>query len=113
MTQRQIKLVENYIRKVVRKTLKESKTISPSQRSNIVSTFKHKLEEDEISNIIDLYLSGKSQAEIEKETKANFNLIVAITNKLPHISVGKDNFEDDRFGDDPSSKQYYDRTIKR
>ena len=61
--------------------------------------------------IIKLYKSGKSQAEIADEFGYNFDRVCHVTRHLGR-TVGKKEEEDDRIGDDPQSKQYFDRTIK-
>lgn len=67
--------------------------------------------QDEKETVLSLYKAGKSQAEIEEITGVDFDKIVSWTRHLGH-TVGKKKDEDDRIGDDPSSKQYFDRTIK-
>lgn len=70
-----------------------------------------KLEERK-KKVIDLYNSGKSQSEIADELGESIDFVVRTTKHLG-IDVGKpDKDLDDRIGDDPSSKQYFDRTIK-
>ena len=62
--------------------------------------------------VIELYNSGKSQTEISDITGIDFDKVVKYTNHLGH-NVGKSIIDDkdDRIGDDPQSKQYYDRVI--
>jgi hypothetical protein len=61
--------------------------------------------------IIALYKSGKSQAEIADELNIDTNIVINNTKHLG-IHVGSVE-EEERDGDDPMSKQYYDRTIKK
>lgn len=72
-------------------------------------------EESETSlknKVINLYKKKVSQADISDQLGVDIMKVAAWTKNLG-IHVGKDDFDDDRIGDDPSSKQYYDRVIKR
>jgi hypothetical protein len=62
--------------------------------------------------VIKLYKQKYSQSEIADKLNIDFDKVVRWTNHLG-FQVGKISDDDDRFGDDPMSKQYFDRTIKR
>ena len=67
------------------------------------------LKENE-EEIIKLYKGGKSQSEIS-DLGYDFDKVVSVTKRFGK-NVGRDKDNDDRFGDDSQSKQYYDRTLK-
>ncbi len=68
-------------------------------------------ESDVTSQIVSLYKSGKSQSDIASELNLPIGQVIRATDHLG-ITVGTDkDDDDDRIGDDPSSKQYYDRTL--
>jgi hypothetical protein len=66
---------------------------------------------DEKNKVISLYKKGKSQSEIATLTGINIDKVIKYTDHLGHY-VGNNKYEDDRLGDDASSKQYYDKTIE-
>lgn len=61
--------------------------------------------------IIKLYKKGISQHDIATKYNYDFDTVVSVTKYLGHGSWYNDDDIDDRLGDDPMSKQYYDRTL--
>jgi transposase-like protein len=76
-----------------------------------VLTLESFLVENDKSKVIDLYKAGKSQAEIASDLKISITKVANWTKHLGH-QVGLSDEDEERYGDDPSSKQYYDRSIR-
>lgn len=91
--------------KYVKSLVKDDKLVKK------IASFWQMNESNNDEEIIKLYKSGKSQAEIADEFGYNFDRVCYVTRHLGR-TVGKKEEEDDRIGDDPQSKQYFDRTIK-
>lgn len=78
---------------------------------NVNENVNEKLSQDEKEHIISLYNNGISQSDIADQYGYNFNDVLKVTKYLGHGSWFNDE-EEERLGDDPMSKQYYDRTLE-
>lgn len=98
------------LRKLVERIIREE---TAEKFTKKISQKYPRIDTDDIETVVKMFLTQKSQAEIAKETGISINKVISITNELPHHSAGRDFVDDLRYDDDPMSKQYYNRTIKR
>lgn len=86
--------------------------INKFEKYNPTFNVNEKLSQDEKEHIISLYNNGISQSDIADQYGYNFNDVLKVTKYLGHGSWFNEEEEEERLGDDPMSKQYYDRTLE-